>query len=141
VKAGRTACGALALLIAAQSCTAMREIPVAHYGDEGTRRDVVVETTDGRRLEFEESHAEGDTLVGYRRADEDTTRTLTETRLPFEQITRLSHKQVDKYRTGLVAGVVIVGVAVYALTKKKDEPPSSGPEPPCKTCGEPRLNR
>jgi len=37
--------------------------------------------------------------------------------------------------------VVIVGVAVYALTKKKDEPPSSAPEPPCKTCGEPHLNR
>ena len=32
-------------------------------------------------------------------------------------------------------------IGPIAVPKKKDEPPSSGPEPPCKTCGEPRLNR
>jgi hypothetical protein len=133
VKAGRTGCGALALLMAAQTgCTSMREIPAATYAEPGTRRDVVADVADGRRLEFEESHAEGDTLVGYRRADEDTTRTLEETRIPFEQITRLSHKQVNWTRTGLIGVVAVAGAAIYALTKPKDTPPTDpgGGKPP-----------
>lgn len=133
MKAGRTGCGALALLMAAQTgCTAMREIPATTYAEPGTRRDVVADVADGRRLEFEEAHAEGDTLVGYRREDEDTTRTLSETRIPFEQITRLSHKQVDWYRTALISGVAVAGAAIYGLTRPKDTPPSDtgGSKPP-----------
>lgn len=132
--AGRVARGAMALLLMAQTgCTALRAIPVTSYGESGTRRDVVAETTDGRRLEFEEAHAEGDTLVGYRRADEDTTRTLGETRLPFEQITKLSRKSVDWRRTGLIGGAVIAGAVVYGLTRQKDDTPvdtGGGGKPP-----------
>jgi len=60
----------LGLLLAANGCTALREIPREDYGQVRERHGVRVETRDGLVYEFDYASFTADSLTGYRNRSE-----------------------------------------------------------------------
>ena len=118
MRRSRAECTAvLALLLAANGCTALREIPRADYGQVHERHSVRVETKDGLVYEFDYASFTADSLTGYRTRTEldgpvDQSVTL---RLALDDIERLTTRKVDWARTGLIGGTVLAGVLVAGL--------------------------
>ena len=144
--AGRTGRGLVVLLLlAANGCTAMREVPRSEYAAQEDRRDVVVETVDGERVEFESIKVQGDTLTGWReRKDEELPPPAKdedgklipepppplpeERQVMLDRVAKLSMKQVSWKKTSLVFAPMVAGLIVYALTRSSSEEP--GPQDP-----------
>ena len=119
----------LALLLAANGCTALREIPRADYGQVHERHSVRVETRDGLVYEFDYASFTADSLTGYRNRTEldgpvDQTVAL---KLALDDVERLTTRKVDWTRTGLIGGTVLAGVLVAGLNgaAKPAEPSST----------------
>ena len=107
----------LALLLAANGCTALREIPRSDFGQVHERHAVRVETRDGLVYEFDYASFTSDSLTGYRSRNEmdgpvDQTVAL---RLALDDIEHLTTRKVDWTRTGLIGGTVLAGVLVAGL--------------------------
>ena len=147
MKAGRT--GRMLVVMAmllANGCTALRELPRSEYAAQEERRDVVVESTDGERMEFESIQVRGDTLTGWTEKkpdekeeppvrNEDGGIEVTQQPLSFEEkqimldrVAKLSTKQVSWKKTGLLFAPVVAGLVVYALTRSESE--EGGPGDP-----------
>jgi hypothetical protein len=119
----------LALLLAANGCTALREIPRADYGQVHERHSVRVETRDGLVYDFDYASFTADSLTGYRTRTEmdgpvDQTVAL---KLALDDVERLTTRKVDWTRTGLIGGTVLAGVLVAGLNgaAKPAEPSST----------------
>jgi len=119
----------LALLLAANGCTALREIPRADYGQVHERHSVRVETRDGLVYDFDYASFTADSLTGYRTRTEmdgpvDQTVAL---KLALDDVERLTTRKVDWTRTGLIGGTVLAGVLVAGLNgaTKPAEPSST----------------
>jgi len=143
VKAGRTSRGlVVGILLAANGCTALRELPPSEYAAQNERRDVVMETVDGERVEFQSIKVQGDTLTGWRdRKDtelpapaKDPDGNLIpeppplpeERQVMLDRVAKLSVKQVSWKRTGLLFAPMVAGLIVYALTRSTSEEPGPG---------------
>ena len=143
MKAGRTGRGLVVLvLLAANGCTAMREVPRSEYAAQEERRDVVVETVDGERVEFESIKVQGDTLTGWREKKDtelpppakDPDGNLIpeppplpeERQVMLDRVAKLSMKQVSWKKTSLVFAPMVAGLIVYALTRSSSEEPGPG---------------
>ena len=144
MKAGRTGRGLVALvMLAANGCTALRELPRSEYAAQDERRDVVMETVDGERVEFESIKVQGDTLTGWREkqdaelpppAKDADGNLLPEPAAPLpeerqvmlDRVAKLSVKQVSWKKTSLVFAPVVAGLIVYALTRAANEEPGPG---------------
>ena len=130
MRRSRVECAAvLALLLAANGCTALREIPRADYGQVKERHSVRVETRDGLVYDFDYASFTADSLTGYRSRTEmdgpvDQTVAL---KLALDDVERLTTRKVDWTRTGLIGGTVLAGVLVAGLNgaTKPAEPSST----------------
>ena len=119
----------LALLLAANGCTALREIPRNDYDHVHERNGVRVETRDGLVYDFDHAAFTADSLTGYRSRGDlegpiDQSVTL---RLSLNDIERLTTRKVDWARTSLIGGTVLAGVLVAGLNggSKPAEPSST----------------
>ena len=133
MRRSRVECAAvLALLFAANGCTALREIPRTDYNQVHERHGVRVETRDGLVYEFDYASFTADSLTGYRnRSDVDgPVDQMVALRLALDDIERLTTRRVDWYRTSLVGGTVLAGVLVAGLNggakPSEPSPTSSG---------------
>lgn len=130
MRRSRVECAAvLALLLAGNGCTALREIPRADYGQVRERHSVRVETRDGLVYDFDYASFTADSLTGYRTRTEmdgpvDQTVAL---KLALDDVERLTTRKVDWTRTGLIGGTVLAGVLVAGLNgaTKPAEPSST----------------
>jgi hypothetical protein len=119
MRRSRAECAAvLALLLAANGCTSLREIPRNDYGQIHERHGVRVETRDGLVYDFDYASFTTDSLTGYRnRGDvEGPVDQMVALRLSLDDIERLTTRKVDWYRTTLVGGTVLAGVLVAGLS-------------------------
>lgn len=126
--------GAL-LLLAAQGCTTLREIPRSEYDREPERRNVRIETREGLRYEFDFARFSADSVTGFRRLDvAGPVDTYAEVSLGYEELSRLAMRRVDWYRTGLIGGGVLAAVVAAGLTATsgtdEDGGGSGGGRPP-----------
>ena len=130
MRRSRVECAAvLALLLAGNGCTALREIPRADYGQVRERHSVRVETRDGLVYDFDYASFTADSLTGYRSRTEmdgpvDQTVAL---KVALDDVERLTTRKVDWTRTGLIGGTVLAGVLVAGLNgaTKPAEPSST----------------
>jgi hypothetical protein len=108
--------GAL-LLVAAQGCTTLREIPRGEYDREPERRHVRIETREGLRYEFDFARFTADSVTGFRRLDVGgPVDTYAEVSLGYGDLSRLATRRIDWYRTGLIGGGVLAAVVAAGLT-------------------------
>ena len=125
--------GAL-LLVAAQGCTTLREIPRGDYDREPERRHVRIETREGLRSEFDFARFSADSVTGFRRLDvAGPVETYAEVSLGYDDLSRLATRRIDWYRTGLIGGGVLAAVVAAGLTAGsggEDDSGSSGGGPP-----------
>jgi hypothetical protein len=130
------------VLLAANGCTALQALPPSEYAAQNERRDVVMETVDGERVEFQSIRVQGDTLTGWREK-KDTELPLPakdadgnlipeppplpeERQVMLDRVAKLSVKQVSWKRTSLLFAPVVAGLIVYALTRSAGEEPGPG---------------
>jgi hypothetical protein len=119
MRRSRAECAAvLALLLAANGCTALREIPRNDYDQVPERHGVRVETRDGLVYDFDYASFTTDSLTGYRnRGDvEGPVEQVVALRLALDDVEHLTTRKVDWYRTTLVGGTVLAGVLVAGLS-------------------------
>jgi len=108
--------GAL-LLVAAQGCTTLREIPRGEYDREPERRNVRIETREGLQYEFDFARFSADSVRGFRRLDvAGPVDTYAEIGLGYADLSKLSTRRIDWYRTGLIGGGVLAAVVAAGLT-------------------------
>lgn len=129
----RVACACLWLV--GSGCTTLREIPRSDYAAQPERNNVRVQTRDGRSYAFDSARFDADSLYGMRRLDrEGTADEIATFSLPLEDVSRITTRRVDWYRTGLVGGGVIAGLVAAGLNARGDgkssEPPPGGPRLP-----------
>jgi len=119
------------VLLGANGCTALREIPRQDYVSRVPGRAVRVLTTTGLRYEFDTAQVEADTLVGFTRRDvEGPIDEFDTVRLPMEQVSSILARRIDWYRTGLVGGLSLAAIVAAGLSRHKSD---GGPAPvqPC----------
>jgi hypothetical protein len=140
MRRSRAECAAaLALLIAANGCTALREIPRNDYDQIPERHGVRVETRDGLVYDFDYASFTSDSLTGYRnRTDvEGPVDQMVALRLALDDVEHLTTRKVDWYRTTLVGGTVLAGVLVAGLS---GSPKPAEPNPNSSGGGGGRIN-
>ena len=119
---------------AGSGCTSLKEIPRSDYASRPERRHLRVQTRDGRTYEFDSARFDADSLYGMTHRDvEGPTDEIATFSLPLEDVSRISARSVDWYRTGLVGGglvAALVAAGLSARSSDKPEPPPPGPRLP-----------
>ena len=107
----------LAAWVAASGCMTLREVPMTDIGARPERSRVRVETREGLLYEFDYAQFAADTLTGYRsRPDaEGPIDQVAVFRIPFDQLQRVSTRQLDWRRTSMVGGGVVAGALALGL--------------------------
>jgi len=129
----------LALWLAGNGCTTLREIPRSDYGQVQERHGVRVETRDGLVYDFDYASFTADSLTGYRQQS-DVEGPVDQTvsfKLALDDIEHLTTRKVNWYRTGLVGGTVLAGVLVAGLSAGQKP---AGPSPTSSGGGGGRIN-
>ncbi len=123
------------VLLAGTGCTALREIPRDEYVSRVPGRAVRVLTTTGLRYEFDGARVEGDTLTGVTRRDvEGPIDEYDTVELPMDQVSSISARRIDWYRTSLVGGLSVAAIVAAALSQHKSSvgsPVVPCTKPPC----------
>ena len=103
----------LAAWVGAGGCMTLRDVPMSQLAARSERTRVRVETIESLVYEFDYATFASDTLTGFRsRPDvEGPADQVSVFRIPFDQLTHVSTRQLDWRRTGMVGG----GMAATAL--------------------------
>jgi hypothetical protein len=119
--------GVLCAWIASTGCMTLREIPRSEFQAHAERKGVHIETRDGLVYEFDWASFTGDTLVGYRnRPDtEGIVGQVVVVQVPFDEVQRLTARELDWRRTGLVSGGVVASAITIGL-RAAAKPPAQG---------------
>ena len=119
--------GVLCAWLASTGCMTLREIPRAEFTQHAERKGVRVETRDGLVYAFDWASFAGDTVVGYRNhaEAEGPMAQVTEVRVPFDDVQRLTSRELDWRRTGLLGGGVVAGALAVGL-RSSLKPPGQG---------------
>ncbi len=113
---------ALSALILATGCTSLREVPRSEYAAAAERKHVRVVTREGLVYEFDYVAVSGDTLIGYRRQDNETAfEEFATMRVSLDEVTKLSARRLDWYRTGLIGGGVLAALVARGLASDATE--------------------
>lgn len=126
----------------ASGCTTLRELPRTDYASAPQRKGVRVETREGLAYDFDYATYDGDSLTGYRqKSDVDgPVSEVAVVRIALDDVTRMRTRQVDWYRTGLIGGGIIAGVAAVGLVKAAQDNGNSGSDvPECPRCSLPNA--
>ncbi|MEO5618273.1 MAG: hypothetical protein ABIS67_10910 [Candidatus Eisenbacteria bacterium] len=124
------ALAALTVWCAASGCTTLQEIPRTQYTAASERKAVRVLTRDSLLYEFDYATVTNDTLTGYRRLEvSGPAPEYTSMALPLEAIEKLSSRRVDWYRTTLIGGIGILGVAGAGLASEASRRGDPGGSP------------
>jgi hypothetical protein len=128
-----TRLGTAALWLVAGGCTALREVPRDQYAVRPERRDISVVTRDSLKYQFDVARFQADTLTGFRRREVEgpIDEYHVGVRLALDDVSRISARRVDWYRTGLVGGVALAAILAAALSRSNNDPV----EPPPGDCG------
>jgi hypothetical protein len=107
----------LAAWLASAGCMTLREIPRSDYAARTGRKSVRVETIDGLVYEFDWAEVDGDSLVGYRsRPDvEGPVDQVAVVRVSLGDVNRLTSRELDWRRTGLIGGGIVAGALALGL--------------------------
>lgn len=118
------------LLILATGCTTLREVPRAHYTRYPERPHVRILTRDGLVYEFDYARVTADSLIGFRRRDvPGRVEQFDSLPVPLEEVSRMSVRTIDWYRTTLIGGGMALAAAVAGLAVSAaadGTPPVSG---------------
>jgi hypothetical protein len=109
---------AAVLCLFACGCSVAREIPPSEYAAQPERHNVKVVTRSGDKYEFDRARIAADSLYGYQSVESESS--FEEYRvvdIALDQVTRLSVRGVDWYRTGLIAGVTAAAVLAAVLSQ------------------------
>src|SRR5262249_9307198 len=111
--------GAMAVLcLSPCGCSVMKELPRDQYAAVPERHGVRVVTRSGEKHEFERTTVSGDSLTGYERNDtEGSFEEFTALRLALEDVGKMSVRNVDWYRTGIVGGLALGVILAIVLTQ------------------------
>lgn len=122
----------LAVWLATNGCMTLREVPRAQLASRPERVRVRVETSEGLLYDFDYATFAADTLTGYRsRPDVDgPVDQVAQFRIPFEQLQRVTTRQIDWKRTGLVGGSVIASALAVGLRVANRHSDNGKPESP-----------
>jgi hypothetical protein len=105
------------LLLAAQGCTTLREVPRGEYALQGERNRVRVETREGLKYEFDFARFTPDSMTGFRRLDvEGPADSYAQVSLDYTDLAKLSIRRVDWYKTGLIGGGVLAAAVAAGLS-------------------------
>jgi len=118
----------LACLLGAQGCTSLRELPRRDFAARAERKGVRVETRDRLVYEFDYATFDPDSMTGFRHRNdvEGPVDQIAVVRVALEDIDRLSTRQIDWYRTGLVGGGVLAAVLAAGLAKNNNGSDAGG---------------
>lgn len=122
----------LAAWLAASGCMTLREVPRSELGARPERVRVRVETSEGLLYDFDYATFASDTLTGYRsRPDVDgPVDQVAQFRIPFDQLQRVTTRQIDWRRTSLVGGGVIASALAVGLRAANRHSDPGNPESP-----------
>jgi hypothetical protein len=118
----------LALLCAwlvSTGCMTLSEIPRKDFTARAERKGVRVETRDGLVYDFDWAVFAGDTLTGYRNRNdvEGPVDQVAVVRVPFEDVQRVTARELDWRRTGLIGGSAVataLAVGLHAAARNSD---------------------
>ena len=120
----------VAAQLAASGCTTLREIPRSQFAARAERKAVRVWTNEGLEYEFDYVRVESDTLTGFlHRNTEGVLDEVAVLHFALPDITRMSARTVDWYRTGVIGGGLLAGVVAAGLSqvgRSSDNGGSSG---------------
>jgi hypothetical protein len=117
IRARTARLGVLCAWLASTGCMTLREIPRKEFTQHAERKGVRVETRDGLVYGFDWATFAGDTLVGYRTRPEaeGPVDQVTVVRVPFDEVQRLTARELDWRRTGLLGGGVVASALAVGL--------------------------
>ncbi len=121
----------LAAWVAASGCMTLREVPMSDLRARPERSRVRVETREGLLYEFDYATFESDTLTGYRSRPEaeGPVDQVAEFQIPFDQLQRVSTRQLDWRRTGMVGGGVVACALAVGLRSALKHDTTEGTSP------------
>jgi hypothetical protein len=123
----------LAAQLGATGCATLRELPRAEYAARPERKGVVVDTREGLHYRFDLARFGPDTLTGHRLRDtEGPFEEYATVAIPLESVERLKVRRTSWWRTGLIAGGIVLAVVTAAVARSQGTTPTDpGPiEPP-----------
>lgn len=128
IRARAARLGVLCAWLASTGCMTLREIPRNEFTQHAERKGVRVETRDGLVYGFDWASFTGDTLVGYRNRPEaeGAVDQVTVVRVPFDEVQRLTARELDWQRTGLLGGGVVAGALAVGLRSSQQRPTQGG---------------
>src|SRR5262245_37280113 len=110
---------AAVLCLLACGCSVAKEIPPGEYAAQPERHNVKVVTRSGEKYEFDRARIAADSLYGYQSVENETSfEEYRVVNIALDQVTRLSVRGVDWYRTGLIAGVAAAAVLAAVLSQQ-----------------------
>lgn len=104
------------LALLATGCTTLREIPRGYFSKEPERPHVRILTRDGLVYEFDYARVTQDSLIGFRRRDVGgRVEQFDSLPVALDDVTRMSVRSIDWYRTSLIGGGVALTAAIAGL--------------------------